>query len=88
MADPAVQQALVGGEQLPKSSETHALQRADGKVRLAKLDGDRVTVRIARDLAQHEIATACRGQYQRRAQLRPGQIRERKADEDYCAGCR
>ena len=48
----------MGGEELPGPGETDALQRTVGKVRGDQLYGERVSVRIARDLAQEEIATA------------------------------
>ena len=78
----------MGSEQLAWARETDALERSLGEVSSSELHRERVGVRIAGDLAQDEVAASRITENERRTKLRSGQIRERKPNQNYGAGCR
>ena len=57
-------------EQLARPRVADAVQRSTRKVSRHELDGGRVAVRVARHLAEHEVATTRIRQHDRRSELR------------------
>src|SRR6266508_1737636 len=79
-------QLPAGGEQLAGASVAVGTERARTKAGRRQMNGSRVTVRIAGDLAEDPVAAASVGQGDSRTQLRLRQIREWERNDNYPAG--
>ena len=79
-------QLAAGGEQLTGPGVAVGAERARTEARRRQMNGSRVAVPIAGDLAEDPVAAASVGQGDSRTQLRLRQIREWERNENYPAG--
>ena len=73
-------------EELSRSGITCDAQRTLSKTDLREFDGTRVSVRIARDLAQDQVTPAGISENHGRARFRQGKVGEGKRNDDYRSG--
>jgi hypothetical protein len=79
-------QLVAGREQLTGTSVAVGPERTRLEAGWRQMNGLRVTVLIARDLAKDPVTPTSSGQGDGRAQLRLREIREGERNEDYPAG--
>lgn len=79
-------QLLVGGEELAGPGVAVGAERARTEACRRQVNGSRIAVGIASDLAQDPVTATGVGQSDSWAQLSLGQVREWKRNEDYRAG--
>jgi hypothetical protein len=80
--------SLLAVNSFPRSGIAHHTQGAGRERRIVEHYGCGVAMRLAGDLTEHAIAASDVGEYNRRTELRPRQVREGKPDENYCTFCR